>query len=109
MLEAGRVKEAWDHLTWWYRQVWGKQAHPTREVLDQESTNRAELYICRLPVRLRVPILVHPEAVNDDITEESEIEIAVRGMKVGRSGAPPGMREEDLKGWRKDSNHKKDP
>ena len=46
-LEAVRVKEVWDHLTRYYLQVWGKHAHPTREVLDQELTERAELYICR--------------------------------------------------------------
>ena len=31
LLEAGRVKEAWDHLTWWYCQVREQQSHPTRE------------------------------------------------------------------------------
>ena len=30
LLEAGRVKEAWEHLVWWYIQARGKQSHPTR-------------------------------------------------------------------------------
>ena len=47
-----------------------------------------ELYRCRPPARLWVPILVHPLEVNDDIPEESEIEIAVLGLKDGRAGGP---------------------
>ena len=69
LLEAGRGKEAWDHLSRWYQQVRGKQTHPTREGLDQGSADRAELYMCRPPAILQVPILVQPPAVNDDIPE----------------------------------------
>ena len=36
LLEAGRVKEAWDHIARWYCHVREKQAHPTRKSLDQE-------------------------------------------------------------------------
>ena len=96
-MEAVMVKEEWDHLTLWYRQVWGKQAHPTREGLDQESMERAELYRCWPPARLWVPILVQPAVVNYDIAEESEIDMAVRGMKVGKAGGLLGMRADYLK------------
>ena len=57
-LEEVRVKEAWYHLTRWYCQIRGKQSHPTREGLDQDSADRAELYRCWPLARLRVPILV---------------------------------------------------
>ena len=40
-LVSVRVKKAWDHLARWYCNVQGKQAHPTREGLDQESAVRA--------------------------------------------------------------------
>ena len=76
-----------------------KQAHPTREGLDQVSEDRAELYRCIPPARLWVPILVHPSVVNDDIPEEADIGIEVLGLKGGRAGGPLVMRVKDLKGW----------
>ena len=39
----------------------------TREGLDQVLADRAELYICRPSEGLRVPLLVQPAAVNNDI------------------------------------------
>ena len=47
-------------------------------------------------------------AVNDDILEEVEIDIAVLGLKGGRAGGPSGMRAKDLKGWRQEVKRKKD-
>ena len=73
LLEAGRFKEAWDHLAWWYRQLRGRQSHPTREGLDQVPEDRADIYIFQAPELLRVSLLVQPEAVNDDIPAEAEI------------------------------------
>ena len=91
LLGAGRVKEAWDHLVRWYCQVRGRQAHPTKEGMDQVSEYRAEIYICWPPEGLQNPLLVHQEAVNNDILAEAENEMAVRGLKEGRSGG--GHRE----------------
>ena len=52
------------------------------------SADRAELYRCRTPEGLRVPLLVHPEAIKDDIPAEAEIRMnmAVQGLKIGRLG-----------------------
>ena len=86
----------------WYYQAWGKHAHPTREGLNQESVFRAELYKCRIPARLKVPILVQPAAVNDDVPTVAEVKMLVRGLKGGRAVGPFGMILEDLKGWRKE-------
>ena len=77
--------------------------------LYQESVVRAELYRCRPPARLKVPILVQPAAVSDDVPTELEVDLAVRGMKYGRSGGPSGMRSGDLKVWRKGENRDKEP
>ena len=63
------------------------------------SADRAELYICCPQARLWVPILVYPSEVNDEIPEETEIEISVLGLKGGREGGPLGMCVKDLKGW----------
>ena len=46
---------------------------------------------------------MQPEAVNNDIPEEAEIEMAVHWLKGGKARGPAGMRAEDLKGWRKES------
>ena len=58
---------------WWYQQVRGRQAHPTREGLYQVSADRADLYICWTPEGLRAPLLVHPEDINYDIPSEADI------------------------------------
>ena len=87
----------------------GRQDHPTREGLDQVSADRAELYICRLPEVIQVFLLVQPLAVNDDIPTETEIEMAVLGLKRGRAGVPPGMLLEYLQGWLKEAKTEKDP
>ena len=52
---------------------------------------------------------MQPAAINDDIMTEADIDLVVWGMKGGGSGGPSGMRAEDLKGWRKEANHEKDP
>ena len=76
-LEVGRVMEAWDKLAQWYHEVRERQAHPTKEGLDQVSEDRAELYICWLTEGLQVPLLVHPAAVNYGIPVEAEIYMEV--------------------------------
>ena len=48
-------------------------------------------------------------AVNYSILAESDIEMAVLGMKRGIEVSLLGMRLEYLKGWRKESNHEKEP
>ena len=53
-------------------------------------------------------MLVQLSAVNNDIPVEAEIEIVVQGMKGGIEGGPSGMREEELKGWRKKSKREKE-
>ena len=55
----------------------GKHTHPTREGLDRYLVLRVDLYRCQLPGRLRVPILVEPSVVNDDILAKVEIDMAV--------------------------------
>ena len=89
------------------RQARGKQSHPTREGLNKQLAVRAELYICRPPTRIKVPILVQPEAVKDDVLTEAESELAVQGMKFVRAGGPFRMIAEDLKEWRNEDKREK--
>ena len=104
-----RVNESWDPLVRWYRHARGNQAHPTREGLDRDLTVRAELYRCRPPARLKVPILVQSTVVSNEVPTESEVYMAVRGVRTGRSWDLSGMKTEDLKGWYKEAKRDKDP
>ena len=104
LMVAGRVKEAWDQLERWYCHAWGKQTHHIREDLDQESVVREEIYRCRPPERLKVPILVQMMEDNNQVPTEAEVELAVRGMILGIAGGPSGMISYDLKGWCKEAN-----
>ena len=48
IMESGKVKKAWDRISWWYHKATGRQLPPCREVLDQVTTERVELYRCRM-------------------------------------------------------------
>ena len=109
LMEDGRFKEAWDHLVRWYRHARGEKAHPDREGVNRESKVRAELYRCRPPARLKVPILVQSTEVSNELPTEAKVNMEVRGIRTGRSGGPSGMRVEDFKGWCKEAKREKDP
>ena len=91
-METGKVQEAWVRISWWYRQARGVQVPPTSEAIDEVSKEREELYRCRPPEGLRVPILVRYSDIKDGIPTESEVEKSVKGMKGGRAGGPSEMR-----------------
>ena len=73
----------------------GKQFHPTREGLDQESAVWDELYRCWTMAIIKVPILVQTTEVRYEVPTEAEFDQVVRGMRTGRAGSPPDMRVED--------------
>ena len=58
LMETCKVQEAWVRISRWYRQGRGAQSPPATEALDEVSTDRADIYRCRPPKVLRVPILV---------------------------------------------------
>ena len=53
--------------------------------------------------------MVQPEAVKDDVLTETEVELAVQGLKGGIAGGLSGIIVEDLKEWRKEDKWEKDP
>ena len=108
-MESNKNQEVWKRLTHWYRQASGGQAPPSREKMDSIHTKRAELYRCRPPDGIRIPILVMPETVEHRIPGEEEVEQAVRSIKRGRSGGLLGMRAEDLKELLREASREKDP
>ena len=99
-MDSVKVREAWVRISQWYRQVRGAHAPPTKEALDDLKEERAELYRCRPPEGLRVPIRVQQSYIKDCIPTEAEVAASVRGLKVVRAGGVAlGMCAEDLKGW----------
>ena len=55
----------------WYRQERGAQAPPTTEALDEVTSGTAELYRCRPPEGLRVPLLVQKSDIKYGIPTEA--------------------------------------
>ena len=106
-MEAGKVWESWAQISRWYRQARGVQASPTTEALDKVTVDRTEIYRCRPPKGLRVPLLMRQADIKDGTPTKAEVSEAVRGLKGVRSGGPPGTCSEDLKLWLWEATHKK--
>ena len=94
LMAADQMQEAWNRISQWYRHVIGRQAQLPRESLDRIMTEREDIYRCRPPEGLPVPILVTPAEVEDRIPLEVDIEQAVRDLKRRTVGGPSGMRVE---------------
>ena len=70
-IDVGKVREAWTHILWWYRQARGGQAPQTMEELDEFTAERAEIYSSRLLEGLKVPLLVQKADTEDGISTEA--------------------------------------
>ena len=82
----------------------------SREALYQVTMYREELYICRPPEGLWVPLLVQQVEVDDRMPLEEEIELAVRGMKGRRVRGGHQACTRNLRGgWLQEANCKKGP
>ena len=77
--------------------------------MDRESTARSELYRCRPPARLKIPISVHLTESNNEVPPEADFDMAVQGLRAGIAGGPSGMMAEDLKEWSKEDKREKEP
>ena len=55
--------------------------------------------MCQPPDGLRVPVLVRPGEVDDDVLEETDIVNAVRGLQGGKARGAYGVRSEELNRW----------
>ena len=109
LLASDQNQEAWKSIASWYRKASGVQAAPSRGHLEHIATERVELYSCRPPKGLRVPILGTLMEVEDGIPGEAEVVQAVWGLKRGRVGGPLGVRVEDLKGWLQEASRETNP
>ena len=62
------------------------QSPLTSEALDEVSTEREELYQCRLTEGLMVPILVRQSDIKYGVPSELEVETAVKGLREAERG-----------------------
>ena len=53
--------------------------------------------------------MVRQSDIEVGIPTETELETAVKGLKGGIAGGPPGMHAEDLKWWIQEATRKKEP
>ena len=60
---------------------------------------RVELYSQVAPPGDNIPVTVTSSEVDDSVPTEDEIVEAVKKLRRNRSGGPPGIRAEHLKGW----------
>ena len=70
---------------------------------------RVELYRCRPPEGLQVPLLVRQSNIEDGMPTEAEVAEAVRVLKGGRAGGLSGMHTNESKGWLQEATRKKEP
>ena len=98
-MDTGKVQEKWVRISRWYWQAGGVQAPPTLEALNEVSIEWSELYRCRPPEGLKVPILVRQADIEDGITTEAEMETSVKWLKRVRAGVPLGICADELKEW----------
>ena len=71
LLASYQKQEAYKRISSCYRQVTGRHAPPSMENLDQITTERAEIYRCRPPDGIQLPIVVTPTEVENGVPEES--------------------------------------
>ena len=68
------------------------QSPLTTEALDEVTLERVELYRCRPPKGLRVPLLVRQADIKDGIPMAAEVAEEVRDIKGVRGKGPSDMR-----------------
>ena len=99
LMEGDQMQEACYQISHWYRQDRGIQVPPSREGLETISTKWAEMYRCRPPEGLWVPVLVGSAMVADSIPGAAKIEQAVKDLRQSRARGPSDMQVAYLKGW----------
>lgn len=107
MLEGGKVKEAWQSIKHWYKDAKGMYLTPTNENL-LGATEEKKLLLANQDSTLPELNLLgptRPAKVNDEIPSMQEIDGAVDRLRNGCSPGPSGVRNDDLKRWKKHIIH----
>ena len=77
--------------------------------MDNTSTLKENLYMwCPLEVEA-ILALLQLEMIVDDTPEGEDIAMAVWRLQMGRAVGPSGMRADNIKVWKRELTHEKDP
>ena len=93
------LKEAWRHLKGWYKAAVNRAPPLARDMLDQITAERVDLYSYVTSPGENILVTLKPMEVNDSVPTEEEIEEAVKKLRRNKYGGPSGMLAEHLKGW----------
>ena len=72
---------------------------PARATLERITAEQTELYRQVPPPGENIPVTVEPAIIDDSVPTEYEIAAAVKNLRRNRSGGPPRIRAEHIKGW----------
>ena len=101
LLKKGKIKEAYDAIKGWYREV---SSLPPKPTYGDEEKIRKEFQALFSRVEPEgEPIPVHYEGglVDDGPPTEEEVVRAVRRLKFGKAPGASGIRAEDISNWYK--------
>ena len=93
------IQEACYRLQGGYKSAVVCAPPPARATLKRITAERVALYSRVPPPGDSIPVDIEPFAVEDGVTDEGEIEWAVKRLRNNHAGGASRMRAEDLKGW----------
>merc|ERR1711906_12899 len=97
--EEGKEKEAWAVVKGWYRQATEKPSKPCHRTMARQTKEREDLYARREPPGDPIPCNVSRPPLAYGAPSDSELRMAVKKLRNGRTGGGSNMRAEDLKAW----------
>jgi exonuclease III len=107
-LMKNQVKEAYETLQGWYKDISGRAPKPT---YNDESETRAEyekLFSKEDPPGTAIPIHIRPRPeIADGPPTEEEVVQALKKMRLRKSPGASGIRVEDLRNWHHEARVKK--
>ena len=92
-------KESWHWMKGWYQAAVERTPPSAQVALEQITAELVDLYHHVPPPGEDIPVSVETFPVEDYVPIEDDIEWVVKRLQNHRSGAPLGMRTEQLKGW----------
>ena len=97
--EPPLIQEAWHRIQGWYKAVVDRAPSRARVTLERITAERVALYSHVPPPGDNIPVAIKPFMVEDMVSEEGEIEWAVKRLHNNRSGGTLRMWAEHIKGW----------
>ena len=93
------IQEAWYRLQGWYKAAVDRAPPPARATPKRITEERVTLYSRVPPQGDIIPVEIEPFAVEDGVSEEEEVEWAVKRLQNNHARGASRMRAEENKGW----------